>query len=535
MDNKRVLLAVALSFLVLVGYQYLFPQQPEQPAPAVEQSAPAAAAEKVAPLPAPDGGVDPVQSISALPASGETVTVETPLYVAKINSSGGVLESFKLKKYRQTIDPDSPMVDIMEGNAASKAPLGLLLNGIPTWTKGEWQVSEKGHVTVEQEHTLVFSAVVSGYKIERHLTFLPDTYLITEQVSVTNTGTTSSLGRVAFTAAAQQFTKEDDRYNPTRVDYYGNEERVEFDDREELTAGKQVSADIDWAAINSHYFLFALLPMSDQSTLKARIQDDIFRIAFEETRTFEPGKSVDLNAGYYVGPADRELLNQAPSNLGEVVNFGYFTIIAKPLLYILNLFYTKVCANYGVAIILLTVLLKIIFWPLSQKSYRSMKQMQKLQPMTVKLREKYGDDKERLQRETMQLYKTYKVNPASGCVPMLVQIPVFFGLYRALLGAIELRHAPFITHLPFTDIIWLADLSAKDPFYITPVVMGLTTFLQQKLTPQAGDPTQAKIMMFMPVMFTFIFLNFPAGLVVYWLANNVLSIAQQTMALKTMK
>jgi YidC/Oxa1 family membrane protein insertase len=208
------------------------------------------------------------------------------------------------------------------------------------------------------------------------------------------------------------------------------------------------------------------------------------------------------------------------------VDFGWFHIIAVPLLKILNWFY-KYVHNYGVAVILLTVLIKLIFWPLSQKSYKSMDQMKKLQPMLTKLREKYADDKERMNQEVMQLYKTYKVNPAGGCLPMVVQIPVFFGLYKALLGSIELRHAAFITHVPFTNLVWLADLSVKDPYYVTPLIMGATMFIQQKMTPTGGDPTQAKIMLLMPVVFTFMFLNFPAGLVVYWLVNNVLSIAQQ--------
>ena len=191
--------------------------------------------------------------------------------------------------------------------------------------------------------------------------------------------------------------------------------------------------------------------------------------------------------------------------------------------------------NYGVAIIILTIIIKALFWPLSQKSYKSMEQMKKLQPMMTKIREKYADDREKMNAEIMQLYKTYKVNPAGGCVPMLLQIPVFFALYQALLGAIELRHAAFIPHLPFTDMVWLADLSAKDPYYITPLIMGATMFLQQRLSPPMGDPMQAKIMMFMPVVFTFLFLNFPSGLVLYWLVNNVLSIAQQWLMVRKAK
>lgn len=164
-----------------------------------------------------------------------------------------------------------------------------------------------------------------------------------------------------------------------------------------------------------------------------------------------------------------------------------------------------------------------------------MEQMKKLQPLMAKVREKYADDREKMNAEIMALYKTYKVNPAGGCLPMLVQIPVFFGLYQALLHSIQLRHASFIEYLPFTDMVWLADLSAKDPYYITPLVMGASMFLQQRLAPPAGDPTQAKVMMFMPVIFTFMFLGFPSGLVIYWLCNNVLSIGQQWMTLRKVK
>jgi YidC/Oxa1 family membrane protein insertase len=164
-----------------------------------------------------------------------------------------------------------------------------------------------------------------------------------------------------------------------------------------------------------------------------------------------------------------------------------------------------------------------------------MEQMKKLQPMMTKIREKYPDDREKMNMEIMQLYKTYKVNPMGGCLPMLLQIPVFFALYQALLGAIELRHAAFISHLPFTDMVWLADLSARDPYYITPLIMGASMFLQQRLSPPMGDPTQAKIMMFMPVIFTFLFLGFPSGLVLYWLVNNILSMAQQWLMIRKVR
>ncbi|XPV75438.1 MAG: membrane protein insertase YidC [Desulfovibrio sp.] len=529
MDNKRVLLAVALSFLVLMGFQYFFPAQ--QPAPQPAQTEQVASGQAVAPLPA--SNADPVNTEFILPAQGETITIETPLYTAAVNSSGGILDSFLLKKYFDTIEPDSPMVDIVGQGAASKAPLGLIFNGLPTWSKGAWETSATGHINVNEEYTLTLTAYVSGYRIARHLTFYPDTYYIAENVEVTNTGSVASLGRLTFTGAANKFVKEESRYNMTRIDYLLGDERTEVDDEDDLAAGIQTAGQFKWGAINSNYFLFALMPMSEEATLKARIQDDIFRIAFEETRTFDPGKTVEFNAGYYLGPSDRELLSQAPEELGLVTNFGWFDFLAKFLLVGLDWCYDNVYQNYGVAILLLTILIKLALWPLSQISYKSMKQMQRLQPHLAQLKEKYGDDKERMQKEMMQLYKTYKVNPASGCLPIFIQLPVFFGFYRALFGAVELRHASFIEHLPFTDIIWLADLSAKDPFYVTPIIMGGLMFLQQKLSPQAGDPMQQKIMLFMPLMMTVVFLNFPSGLVLYWLMNSIVSIIQQVSVLKS--
>ena len=268
-------------------------------------------------------------------------------------------------------------------------------------------------------------------------------------------------------------------------------------------------------------------------TLKGRVQGDVWRLALERPDLLTPsnGGEVPVAVNWWFGPKDRTMLATAPDHLSQAVNFGMFSIIARPLLTILAFFHSFV-GNWGIAILMLTFCIRVVFWPLSQKSFKSMEQMKKLQPMMKKLREKHKDDKEALNKEMMQLYKTYKVNPAGGCLPIVVQIPVFIGLYQALLNSIELRHASFIEYLPFTHITWLADLSAADPFYITPLLMGASMFLQQRLTPAAGDPTQQKVMMFMPVIFTVMFINFPAGLVIYWLCNNILSIGQQWWMLR---
>ncbi|HDD35394.1 MAG TPA: membrane protein insertase YidC, partial [Candidatus Desulfofervidus auxilii] len=239
-----------------------------------------------------------------------------------------------------------------------------------------------------------------------------------------------------------------------------------------------------------------------------------------------PSESAEFSFLLYFGPKELKRLKELGFHLDKAVQFGFFELLAKILLYVLNWFY-KFTHNYGIAIILLTIVIKILFWPLTHTSYKSMRDMQKLQPHIARIRKQYKDDKEALNRELMNLYRTYKVNPFGGCLPILLQIPVFIALYKVLLYAIELRHAPFITYFPFTKRIWLADLSAKDPYYITPILMGISMVVQQKMTPSSLDPRQSKFMILMPIFFTFLFLKFPSGLVIYWLVNNVLSIIQQ--------
>lgn len=527
MDNKRVIIALVLSFAVLFGWQYMFPPpKPTTPPPAAEQKQEAA--------PAPTQQIPPAPVADYAPVPGRAVTVKTPLFTAVLNSSGGVLERFSLERFKEDIRPESRTVD-MVGDARVKAPLGIILGGVPTWHMGQWG-APAGDLTLAdgETKTLTFVGDSAGFRIERKLTFQAGSYLVREELTLTNLGGTPVQTRMSFTAASKTLSGASDSYNPTRVEYLFDKKSMTEKEKGDLEKGVSESGPLNWATINSNYFIFALLPQTEQATLKAMLQDGVYRLAVDQDLQVEAGAAKTLHCSYYLGPMDRGILSTMPANLGSAVDFGWFHLLAVPLLWILNWFYQFV-HNYGLAIILLTVLIKLIFWPLSQKSYKSMEQMKKLQPMIQKLREKYGDDKQRLNQEIMHLHKTYKVSPLGGCLPMVVQIPVFFGLYKALLGAVELRHAPFIAHVPFTDLIWLADLSAKDPYYVTPLIMGATMFIQQKMTPSTGDPTQAKIMMFMPVVFTFLFLNFPSGLVVYWLVNNVLSIAQQWWMIRAQK
>jgi len=300
---------------------------------------------------------------------------------------------------------------------------------------------------------------------------------------------------------------------------------------------KNIRGPLGWVAYEDNYFMTAIVPNtpSEGSFTGRHLASGILEGTYlQPPVSINPSEMTSARYELYLGPRDLGILKDFGRNLDQAINFGWTDIIAKPLLYVLRFFDTYI-HNYGLSIIILTILVKILFWPLTHKSYKSMKEMQKLQPLMAKLREKYKNDKQKLNQEMMALYKTYKVNPMGGCLPMIIQIPVFFALFRVLGGCIELRHAPFA--------LWINDLSAPDrlfnfPFqipFMTPpygipvltLLMGASMFIQQKMTPTPGDPAQAKIMMFLPVIFTFMFINFPSGLVLYWLVNNILSIGQQ--------
>jgi YidC/Oxa1 family membrane protein insertase len=530
MENKRVILAVVLSLAVLVGWNFLFP--PQHPAPKPDQKQ--TTQTQSSPQQAKPASAAKAEALSAFaPTPGKKVTVQTPLYTAVFNSSGAVLDRFELKNFRQTIDPQSPPVDLVGDGAGAKAPLGLLINGTPTWQNVDWAV-EGGDLNLVPgaSGSLVFTGRMGNTIIRRTLTFTGDGYLIEEKLSLSNTGAEPVKNRLAMTLAVNRLSSEGNSYNPTQAAFYDTSGLELYSSEKKLAEGIEDEKVVRWGAIMSNYFLVGAIPDTDGLHGKAKIENGIFRVAVEkDAGDIAAGGRADLTVNYFLGPKSPHYLGMAPQNLSASIDYGWFDFVAKPLLKLLHFFYSYV-GNYGVAIILLTVLIKAIFWPLSHKSYKSMEQMKKLQPLLSQLREKHKGDRQKMNEEMMQLYKTYKVNPAGGCLPMIVQIPVFFGLYQALLHSIELRHAAFITHLPFTNLIWLADLSAKDPFYITPLIMGATMFIQQKMTPAPGDPTQAKIMLLMPVVFTFMFLNFPSGLVVYWLVNNVISIAQQWWMLR---
>lgn len=536
MDKNRVIITVVLCLVITVGWNYLaeymgwLPQPVQQTAVEGTTNVDSNSLAKVQPAqntPAPD-----------LPAftaeSGRTVTVDTPLYTATFHSNGGVLQSFVLKNYKAENTPDSPNVDLIGKPASAFAPLGLLIDGDRTWEKAAWSL-KGSDLTIENGKggMLVFVGEVDGLRIEREFSFTADTYTITEKTNIINVGTNPRNVRLDYTLDTDSMADIDNPYNKTRVAWFTDTEGLDTEeDIDDLGQGISSTLPMMWAGVESNYFIAAIAPKSADLALKAKYQSGVYRLALEKDNIgIAPGSMSTETATYYFGPKITKYLAVAPNVLSAAEDYGFFTVLAVPMLKMIN-FFEQYVGNYGIAIILLTILIKIAFWPLSRKSYKSMESMKKLQPMMQKIREKYADDREKQNAEVMALYKTYKVNPVGGCLPMVIQIPVFFGLYQALLNAIQLRHASFIDFLPFTNMPWLSDLSAPDPYYITPIVMGATMLLQQLLSPSTGDPTQRKMMLIMPVVFTFMFLNFPSGLVVYWLVNNVLSIFQQWLMLR---
>ncbi|MBU1248551.1 MAG: membrane protein insertase YidC [Proteobacteria bacterium] len=528
METKRLILALVLTFAVFFGWQYFFPPA-KVPAPTTEQTSPAQSASQAATSTTTSSA--PVAAGEIVASEGKSVTITTPLYTAVFNTQGGLMESFKLTNYYKSIKPDA-VTGVRERIDMVSAPtLGLSIGAVNTWTSAEWDAAASDASLEQGEHSLTFTGRADGYLIQRTLTFKADNYTIAEDVRVTSETATSDAMTLGVSAGTNVLADAENMYNQTQIawlDAAGIDSETDAEDLAE--EGLPVVPDVNWGGVENNYFLLAVQPAAAKNTLSGGVHDETSYFIRLDTvdGSIKSGETKTFQNIYFVGPKERDLLAAASEELAKAVYFGWSSFVAEPLLWFL-VWVDQFIGNYGISIIILTILIKLIFWPLSQKSYKSMEQMKRLQPMIQKLREKHGTDKQTLNTETMQLYKTYKVNPAGGCLPMVVQIPVFFGLYRALLGAVELRHAGFIDFVPFTDITWLADLSAKDPFYVTPVVMGLTMLGQQLMSPSAGDPTQRKMMLLMPVVFTFLFLQFPAGLVIYWMVNNVLSIAQQWM------
>jgi YidC/Oxa1 family membrane protein insertase len=517
--EKRALLALGLSFVILLVYQFLFvppdPQKSSQQPKAVEQQQ-AALPQEVSPVPPSPAATAQKQQ---MPTVEKVIRVETELYTAVFSSKGATVQSYELKKYQ---DNGGQNVLLLKSPGAI-APLGI-------GSKEDFELAAMNFQVIGKDlkidsanpsGSIVFVYSASGVSVKRTYAFTGNAYRIDIRDEV------AGIPDYWITLGAD-FGLYDRKDTSSHVGpvILKETDRIEFSPSQ-LNETKSYTQGLKWIAQEDKYFFASLVPITPVEEAKISKRNDSVIAAFK-------GKAGTNSFVLYAGPKEYDSLKELNVGLEHVVDFGFFSIIALPLFWVLKLFY-QLLGNYGWAIILLTILVRIPFIPLVNKSQQSMKKMQNIQPRMAEIREKYKKDPQKMQQEMMQLYKTHKVNPLGGCLPILLQIPVFFALYKILLIAIELRHAPFM--------LWIKDLSAPDtlfghiPAFIPliggfaigplPILMGATMVLQQKMTPTSLDPTQNKIMMIMPVVFTFLFLNFASGLVLYWLMNNIFSIAQQ--------
>ncbi len=543
METQRAILAIVISFVIIYGYQYFFvaPNQPQENAVETAETIEKPMDIKPSAVESPK-----VQEQEAVVVAESTkpsrsvldVNIETELYSAIVSEQGGGVKSFVLKKHRESNAEDSPGKQLIRTDASVGYPLkfswGSLVPENLLYTSSTQRVNT---VAGKESDSLVLSVDTGkGIAVERVYTFFKDKYYMDMKVTVKNTSSYPLQGAAQVHQVNTPFQTQTamNRFLFSGPAIYVNEEFQQIDPEEFEAGPKTIQGNVSWAGYQGTYFMCSVAPLATNGvSFSMEGNENLVKTTVTSALdTLQPGEEKVYAYRVFYGPKKLTLLDEAGDNFSKAVNFGFFDVIAKPTLWLLN-FFNKYVHNYGVAIILVTVLFKVIFWPITQKGLKSMKNMQKLQPKMVKLKEKYKDDPAQMNREVMNLYKTYKVNPLGGCLPMLLQIPVFFALYKVLLQSIELRHAPFM--------LWITDLSAPDrlmvgfdiPFLggipVLTLLMGASMFIQQKLTPSTADPTQQRIMMFLPVVFTFMFLNFASGLVLYWFVNNLLAILQQQL------
>lgn len=545
MDMYRAFLAIIISFVILVGYQYLFvkptveqptPEQQLQQESAVQNQGKGSDASEVT-LEQPSS-IAPLSEVK-IDQSARDITIDTPLYKAVINEQGGGFKSFLLKGYNTSNKADSDFMQLVQTDLPAELPIlfslgSNIIPGLPVFR------SEKETLTVEEgagKQNLVMSTSLPGdLELVRTMAVDPESYLIDVTYTLKNNSPNALLTSPVISLTNRPFAEVTaaSRFMFSGPVAFVNNELQEVKGKKISKGDQSFQGNVSWAAYEDNYFICAVMPQTEgQRIVSISAADETVRTAIGDTQTaIEAGSQKEFKYVMYFGPKKLSILNQAGPDLSRAINFGWFDVLARPMLWLLNFFHTYL-KNYGVAIILLTILIKGIFWPITQKGMKSMKNMQKLQPKVAKLKEKFKDDPQKMNQEMMALYKTYKVNPLGGCLPMFLQIPFFFALYKVLLMSIELRHAPFM--------LWINDLSAPDRLWIgfdipylhgIPVLtllMGASMYLQQKMTPTTADPTQARIMQMLPIIFTFMFLNFASGLVLYWFVNNLLSILQQQL------
>jgi YidC/Oxa1 family membrane protein insertase len=465
------------------------------------------------------------------------VVVETDLFRAEWTTTGARLSSLRLKRYRKAAHADSPPLDLVDISGRRELPIGIELPALEMNDESIVYDVDRDAVTLTggESGVLIFRGASAGVEIEKEVRFTGDVYPMELTVRVRGskiegpgaTGITLSTAAVP-TVSSGWFGGGAD-LGTTKTLIVLNGRRLEQPALGDVGTEPLVFDAPQWGGFGERYFITVVVPRDAQSPRLVALRRAEGEPAVMRLEIPTEAERAEAHAILYFGPKDLDVLEAAAPDLERAIDFGMFWFVAVPLHRCLVALH-GITGNYGLDIILVSTLIKLLFLPLTGKSMESMRAMQRLQPEMTKVRERYKDDPQRLQKEMMELYRRHHVNPLSGCLPMLLQIPVFVGLYNTLLNAIELRHAPFV--------LWISDLSAPERLMVAGVgvpmlaiAMGASMLVQQWMAPAAGDPTQRRMMMIMPVVFTFMFINFPSGLVLYWLVNNVLTIGQQYFVL----
>ncbi len=541
MDNYRLILVFTLAFLGLMLYQAWQQDYGPKPLTAEQQAAqtqralqetPAAGGDVALPDTSGAESIDstvPTQPGQAKSVAGRTVKVETDLYRLEIDTQGGNIISLYLREYPVSVDTPDVKFRLMSPTRPNLfvAQSGLLAKKAAPTHETPYQVAQAEYIMAEDEESLVVDLKwqEEGVSVIKRFEFQRGDYTVKVRHLVEN----QSGGPWAGREYRQLIRTELDEsmqsqfiYTYTGAVYYSPEEKYKkysFDDMESATLDRDVKN--GWIAMLQHYFVGAWVPPKEQMEhfySKALSNGRYLVGAYTPAVEVASGGAHTFETTLYVGPKLQDEMAAIAPGLELAVDYGWLTILAQPIFWLLRWIH-DIVGNWGWAIIILTILIKGAFYKLSEASYKSMAGMRKLGPRIQALKDRYGDDKQRMNQAMMEIYKKEKINPLGGCLPILVQIPVFIALYWVLLESVEMRQAPFI--------LWIEDLSVKDPYFVLPLIMGVSMFIQQKLNPAPPDPMQAKIMMSLPFVFTIFFAFFPSGLVLYWVVNNILSITQQ--------
>ncbi|MCD6647953.1 membrane protein insertase YidC [Vibrio cholerae] len=534
MDSQRNILLIALALVSFLLFQQW--QVAKNPAPQATQQAQSTGA---APAPSFSDELDPTPAQNVA-AKAKTITVSTDVLTLSIDTLGGDVVSAKLNQYSEELNSPESFVLLQNTQGhqfiAQSGLVGPQGIDVTSNNRPAYQVSADSFTLAEGQDELRIPMTYQANGIDYTKTFIlkRGSYAVDVVFDVANhSGNEATLGMYAHLRQnlldsggnLAMPTYRGGAYSTSDVRY----KKYSFDDMKDRNLSAPNDVTVNWVAMIQHYFASAWIPRDEpQAQLYSRVINNLGDMGIRTpNKTIANGDKAEFEATLWVGPKLQDQMAATAPNLDLVVDYGWLWFIAKPLHWLLSVIQTFV-GNWGVAIICLTFIVRGAMYPLTKAQYTSMAKMRMLQPKLQAMRERIGDDRQRMSQEMMELYKKEKVNPLGGCLPILLQMPIFIALYWALMESVELRHSPFFG--------WIHDLSAQDPYYILPLLMGASMFVIQKMSPTTiTDPMQQKIMTFMPVMFTFFFLWFPSGLVLYWLVSNIVTLIQQTLIYKALE